>query len=615
MSYIANPQDLPDADGPETGAVRTPSTELLVTVDRAAKAARTSTVRRLSREPQAVITFAILVVLLILGAFAAWVAPADPNASDLHMVNAPVGSPGYLLGGDESGRDILSRLLWSINTAAISAGIGAGVALIVGVIAGLVGGYFGTVTRSVTEWTFSLIMTFPGILLLIILMPVTGGDFRATMLIFGVLLAPGIYRIVRNLVLGVKNELYVDAARVSGLGNLRILGRHVLFVVRGPVIIAAAFMAGSAINVQSGLAFLGVGSTQVPSFGAMIASGFRNLYVSPTQFLWPSLTLGVITAALVLLGNSLRDVFEGAKPKPAKRRTSCADSSPTAAVPPTSDALLEISDLRIEYPAPDGTRTEVVKGVSLTLQRGETLGLVGESGSGKSQTAFATLGVLPNEAIIASGSIRFDGRELLGLSESDLRRIRGTDIAYIPQEPMSNLDPSFRIGSQLVEALRATSGLSRSEARERVIALLQRVGIADPERTFRSYPHEISGGMAQRVLIAGAVASRPKLLIADEPTTALDVTVQAEILDLLRDLQAELGMAVLLVTHNFGVVADICDRIAVMRTGEIVEAGAALAIFDEPRHSYTRKLLNAILDEDSVRTDPPVLTGNGRVES
>jgi peptide/nickel transport system permease protein len=194
---------------------------------------------------------------------------------------------------------------------------------------------------------------------------------------------------------------------------------------------------------------------------------------------------------------------------------------------------------------------------------------------------------------------------LLGLSERELRAVRGTSIAYVPQEPMSNLDPSCTVGAQLVEGVRAATPMSRGEARDRVLALLARVGIPDPERTFRSYPHQISGGMAQRVLIAGAVASRPLLLIADEPTTALDVTVQAEILDLLRDLRKELNMAVLLVTHNFGVVADICDRVAVMREGTVVESGTTEELFSTPRHPYTRTLLDSILDETTLRTDPP----------
>jgi peptide/nickel transport system permease protein len=214
--------------------------------------------------------------------------------------------------------------------------------------------------------------------------------------------------------------------------------------------------------------------------------------------------------------------------------------------------------------------------------------------------------VLPNEAVIVRGSILFDGKELVGLTDAQMRPLRGKEIAYIPQEPMSNLDPSFKVGAQLVEGVRAALKISKKEAKQRVLALLERVGINDPERTFDSYPHQISGGMAQRVLIAGAVASRPKLLIADEPTTALDVTVQAEILDLLRDLQSELNMAVLLVTHNFGVVADVCDQIAVMQYGEIVEQGDVETIFDAPQHEYTKMLLAAILDEHTVRTDPPV---------
>jgi len=588
---------------PTTRTVRVPGTEAIAT---ATRSSRTPVWKKLLRDPQAVITISLLVIIVLLGLLTPFLTSHGPNQTDLNAINAPVGTPGFLLGADESGRDIFARLLHSINTAVIAALLGTSVALVVGVLGGLVGGYFGRITQSATEWVFSLIMTFPGVLLLIILMPVTRGDYRPTMLIFGVLLAPGIYRIVRNLVLGVKNELYVDAARVSGLGNLRILGRHVLFVVRGPIIIAAAFLAGTSIGVQSGLAFLGVGSIEIPSFGAMIASGFRNLYIAPTQFLWPSLLLGVITASLVLLGNSLRDAFEGAKPK-AARIGAAPSAERSADEDEVVDArnLVEIRNLAIAYPQASGGIAEVVRGVDLKINRGEVVGLVGESGSGKSQTAFATLGVLPNEAIITSGSIVFDGRELVGLPEARMRTLRGREIAYIPQEPMSNLDPSYRVGVQLVEGVRSSSSMSKAEAKDLVLSLLARVGIADPQRTFDSYPHEISGGMAQRALIAGAVASRPKLLIADEPTTALDVTVQAEILDLLRDLQAELDMAVLLVTHNFGVVADVCDRIAVMQNGSIVEAGTTLEIFDHPQHPYTQMLLGSILEEESVRADAP----------
>jgi peptide/nickel transport system permease protein len=565
---------------------------------------RASTLRRLARNPQAVVTASILLVIVVAGLLASVISSHGPGDASLDAINAGVGTDGYLLGADKDGRDILALLLHSINTSVVTALIGTGLALAVGVPAGLVGGYFGSRVRAATEWLFNLIMTFPGLLLLIVLMPVTKGDFRATMALFGVLLAPNVFRIVRNQVLGVKNELFVDAARVSGLPDRRILARHVLFAVRGPVVIASAFLAGTAISVQAGLAFLGVGNSEVPSFGAMIASGFANLYVAPSQFAFPSLLLGVITASLVLFGNALRDTLEGSPRRPQP----IVSPTPPAATGASerAEGLLVVEDLAISYESPDGRLNEVVRGPGFTLQAGETLGLVGESGSGKTQTAFAVLGVLPPEARVVRGSVRLDGRELLGLPDREMRKVRGQTIAYVPQEPMSNLDPSLTVGAQLAACVRAVQPMPRAEARERVLHLLGQVGIPDPERVAACYPHQISGGMAQRVLIAGAVAGRPQILIADEPTTALDVTVQTEILDLLHDLRKRLNMAVVLVTHNFGMVADFCDRVAVMRQGEIVETGTTGELFEAPQHEYTRMLLDAILDDETVRTDAPV---------
>lgn len=567
---------------------------------------RRSTLRRLCKDPQAVVTSSVLLIIVLLGVLAPLLTSHGPNEASLDAIDADVSTPGYPLGGDQSGRDIFARLLGSINTSMVSALIGTTVALTIGVTGGLIGGYFGHRIRGFTEWVFNLVMTFPGLLLLIILMPVTKGDYRITMMIFGVLLSPGVYRIVRNQVLGVRNELFVDAARVSGLSSPRILRRHILAAVRGPVIIATAFLLGASIGVQAGLAFLGVGRSSVPSFGSMIAAGFESLYVEPLQIVWPSVMLGLITASLVLFGNAVRDTLGASRRRPRKIHPS-APARPEKP-DPSDDAppgLLEVRNLTIAYPSPSGEPREVVRGVTLSLQPGETLGVVGESGAGKTQIAFAALGVLPPGATITCGSITFDGRELLGRTERELRGIRGRSIAYVPQEPMSNLDPCTTVGAQLVEGVQASTPMARRAARERVLALLGRVGIPDPKRAFNSYPHQISGGMAQRVLIAGAVASRPRILIADEPTTALDVTIQADILDLLRDLQQELNMAVLLVTHNFGVVADLCDRVAVMRRGKIVEMGTALDILGEPQHEYTRMLLASILDGSTTRTDAP----------
>ena len=566
---------------------------------------------RLLRMPLGVVSLVILLGVVALGILEPVLSAHDPNTSSLKDINAPVFSPGYFLGADQYGRDIWARVLASINVSVITAVIGAGVAVLIGTVFGLISGYVGKRTDAVTSWTFSLVMTFPALILVMVLYPITGGSYQVMMAIFGVFISAGIFRLTRNLVVGVRNELYVDAARVSGLSNRRILSRHVLYAVRGPIIISAAFLATTAIGIQAGLAFLGLGSTQIPSFGSMTGDAFANIYLHPIQLVWPSLFLALMTGGLVLLGNAYRDAL--AAPVAVVKRTKRVNEH--AAGPETVSAaarsadqaahgnLLAIRNLRVQYPQPDGTLKSVVKRMSLDVNLGEIVGVVGESGSGKTQTAFSVLGLLPKQARLSADVLTVAGKSMLDKDGTALQSMRGSVVAYIPQEPMSNLDPSFTVGSQLVEGLRA--GMSKAEARSTVLDLLARVGIPDPLRTFKSYPHQISGGMAQRVLIAGAVASRPKLLIADEPTTALDVTVQAEVLDLLRDLQGELGMGVLLVTHNFGVVADLCDRVIVMRNGELVETGDVRAIFNAPTENYTKELISAILDEEAVRVDPP----------
>ena len=571
---------------------------------------RAGVARRLLRKPLGVGSLVVLIVIVLLGILAPVLSVHDPNISSLKEVDVPAGTPGYLLGADQFGRDIFARILVSIQVSLISGVIGAGVGVVVGTVFGLIAGYRGGRADAVTSWTFNLLMTFPGLVLVLVLSPVTGGSYQSTMAIFGLFLAPGIYRLVRNLVVGVRNELYVDAAKVSGLSNRRILSRHVLYVVRGPIIISISFLATTAIGIQSGLAFLGIGSTLTASFGSMTSDAFQNIYSQPMQLVWPSAFQALMTAALILLGNAYRDALTEPDVIPKKNRKAAlsGEGTPLLAAPPPSaeidaqGALLAIRNLSVRYPRTDGSVSTVVNGVSLDVNSGEIVGLVGESGSGKTQTAFSVLGLLPPEAQVAAGTLTIAGDSLLSKDARELRRMRSGVIAYIPQEPMSNLDPSFTIGSQLVEGL--SSAMSRREAKATVLELLARVGISDPRRTFTLYPHQVSGGMAQRVLIAGAVASRPKLLIADEPTTALDVTIQAEILDLLRDLQRELGMGVLLVTHNFGVVADLCDRVVVMRDGALVEAGDVRSIFNAPRDDYTKELIASILDEESLRTDP-----------
>jgi peptide/nickel transport system permease protein len=349
----------------------------------------------------------------------------------------------------------------------------------------------------------------------------------------------------------------------------------------------------------------------------MLNDGFTNLYRDPQLVVWPGLAVVITGVALTLFANALRDELEQSA-RPRRRRAAAARAAAATAtdpVRPESDTivheepsstplaplLLHIEGLAVGYPQPDGSVTRVVDNVSLDIRRGEVHGLIGESGSGKTQTAWSVLRLLPSGGEILEGSIRLDGEDLSRVPNAKMQDIRGGRIAYIPQEPMSNLDPSFTIGSQLTEPMRIKLGVSKTEAKARALKLLGQVGIPDPERTFASYPHELSGGMAQRVLIAGAVSCEPDLIIADEPTTALDVTIQAEILDLLRELQRELGVTILIVTHNFGVVADLCDQVSVMQQGRIVETGSARSLFANPQHPYTRSLFDAILDESPAR--------------
>ena len=259
-----------------------------------------------------------------------------------------------------------------------------------------------------------------------------------------------------------------------------------------------------------------------------------------------------------------------------------------------SDPLLEIENLKVIFHGDRGSATHAVDGLDLAIQRGQTLGLVGESGCGKTATALSVMGLLPKASAEVSGRIRFDGAELLSLPDRAMRNLRGDRLAMIFQEPMTSLNPSYSIGEQIAESLVRHRGLSPGEARARTVELLRLVKIPSPEQRVDDYPHRLSGGMRQRAMIALALACDPELLIADEPTTALDVTIQAQILALMRELKASTGIAIILITHDLGVVAEICDHVAVMYAGEIVEYAPVGALFATPQHPYTIGLLGSI---------------------
>ena len=562
-------------------------------------AAGRSVLRRLLTNPQGITCIAFLLLVILFGVLSPLLAPYQPNQADLNAVNAQPFSEGHLFGADRAGRDILSQLMWGTNGTLQGSLLVLAIAVLLGVTTGLLSGFYRGKFEAVAGFITDLIMSLPSIVLLIALFALTGPNVMVAMAVFGVLVAPTYYRLVRSVVLSVRTELYIDAAKVVGLSDQRIIGRHVLWAVRAPVVIQSSFVAAAGIAIQAGVEFLGLGDPEQPSWGGILQNANSNIYNNRFGVLWPALLISLTILALVLLGNVLRDVLQSSAHnktlKRSRRRALLneAQSARTTSSPARSEeAFLSIRGLKVGYPdGPDHVRT-VVHGVDLDVRRGEIHGLVGESGSGKSQMAFSTLGILPKEALVLGGSIYLEGEDLLA-DDKALKNARGRRIGYIPQEPMSNLDPSFTIGAQLVYGLRAVKKISDKQAKAQLIALLTRVGIRNPENVMRLYPHEISGGMAQRVLICGAVAGDPDLIVADEPTTALDVTVQAEVLELLRELSTERGLAMILVTHNLGVVADLCDTVSVMKNGRIVERNDVESLFSDPKQDYTKVLLES----------------------
>jgi peptide/nickel transport system permease protein len=395
--------------------------------------------------------------------------------------------------------------------------------------------------------------------------------------------------------------------------------RHVLPNMSTTVIVQFVLLFGAAIGLQAGLAFIGLGpQPPEPTWGGMVQTASKFIFQQP----WMMIPTGGVLALTIIAANSLADVLAGGSAMPPslvslKRRKTPADvaatapaaGTPSAAaaaparaaastgdVPVDADGALVVQDLVIGVD--DGP--ELVSGVSLRVGRGRVLGLVGESGCGKSVTSYAMLGLLAPGLSVRSGRILWNGTDLARADEKTLQRVRGHEIAFISQEPTRALDPMFTVGWQLAASVKRLRGVGGREARRIALQLLTDVGIVDPPRVLTSYPHQISGGMAQRVAIALALSGRPKLLIADEPTTALDVTVQAEILGLLRGLIAERDMSIILVTHDLGVVADLCDDVSVMYAGQIVESGAVRDVLVRPEHPYTMALLaadpHAILD-------------------
>ena len=396
---------------------------------------------------------------------------------------------------------------------------------------------------------------------------------------------------MRGVFLSLREKEYVEAAKASGAGDARIMFRHILPNTLGPIVVNATLAVGTAILIEAALSFLGFGiKPPTPSLGVLVATAQND-------------PVAVVADGL---------------PGPDDRRSSSSASTSSATASATRstrssgecvpEPVLSIRDLVVEFKTEDGI-VHAVDGVSYDVFPGETLGIVGESGSGKSVSTLALLGLIPQPpGRIVSGTAMFKGRDLLKLKKRELRRVRGNEVAMVFQDPMTSLNPVLTVGSQLGEAIKTHYPNEKDdEVKERVIDLLRLVGVPNPETRYTQYPHEFSGGMRQRAMIAMAIANSPSLLIADEPTTALDVTIQAQVLEVLKRVQAETDAATILITHDLGIVAEMCDRVLVMYAGHIVESGDVETIFRAPRHPYTIGLMNSLPklteDEEWLRAD------------
>ena len=558
-------------------------------------------VPRALRTAGGVLSAAWLVFLLLASVTASWWLPYPVDAQDpAHTLAGP--SASHWLGTDDLGRDVLSRI-------AAGSWISVGPALLAVVVAFGIGIPLALLAAEHGRWVehgFSrfaeLLLALPSIVILLAFVGAVGVHPWAIMTVLGVLLSAPVYRIFLGQAQSLRTRLYVDAARVNGVSSLRVNLRHVLPAMATTIAVQAAQLFAISVLIEAGLAFMGFGpSVPSPSWGGLIAAASQHVYDDP----WLMVPTGVVLALTVIAANGLADAVAGGRERepatPRHRKPRTIVRAAAGGTHDTEGMLLDVRDLTVAVGGPDGPA--LVTGVSFALPPGTVLGLVGESGCGKTMTARALPGLLPEGVEVTGGSVWFAGRDsagrdsagrdLAGLPDKELQAIRGREIAVISQEPMVALDPMFSVGYQLTQPIRRFRGVGRAEARRIAAELLGQVGIVDAGRMLRSYPHQLSGGMAQRVCIALALTGSPKLLIADEPTTALDVTVQAEILSLLRALVRTTGLSVIIVSHDPGVVADLCDEVAVMYAGQVVESGTVAEVLGQPAHPYTAALLAA----------------------
>ncbi|MFI6160622.1 dipeptide/oligopeptide/nickel ABC transporter permease/ATP-binding protein [Micromonospora haikouensis] len=533
-----------------------------------------------------------LVVFAVAGLLAPLIAPADPTANDLA---AGLASPSaeHLLGTDQLGRDQLSRLLYGAQISlAITAAVLA-ISLTAGAVVGTVAGYAGGWVDRVVSRVIDVVVSLPGMLVALAVIGVRGPGVDNLILALALWSWAPYARIARARVASLRGSPHLDALRLLGAGHGRIVGRHLLPLALAPCLVYASTDVGTVVLAVATLSFLGLGvAPPYAEWGQMLIEG-RPFLASAWWLAYPP---GVAITAVVFASNLLGERLAAGAERPSIIRLVRPGRIRRATRPvpsPDPGTVLRVRDLSVTYPDGSASR-RVVAGMSYEVRRGQVLAFVGETGSGKTTAALAPFGLLDPSAAV-TGSALLDTHELIGLAPGERLRINGRRVGVVFQDSGAFLNPLRTIGAHVDEAVRNAGRGGRRAATRRVSEeLLRLAGLPDPVAVARQFPHQLSGGMRQRAQIAIALAGEPELLVADEPTSALDATVQAQLLDLLARLRDELGMAMIIVSHDLAVVSRVADTVAVVYGGRIVESGPATDLIDEPDHPYTRGLLDAV---------------------
>jgi oligopeptide/dipeptide ABC transporter ATP-binding protein len=574
---------------------------------------------RVARTPLGLTATVLVVVVLALACFGPLLWGTGAEAVDTDNLMAPP-SGAHWAGTDNLGRDILLRTLVAARLSIVLALLAIVLSVVAGLLLGAAPFVLGRRTGRLVTAGVNIAVAFPGLLLALFFAVVFGAGATGAVLAIGLAGAPAFARLTQTLVAGIAARDYVAAARTVGIGRFRILFRHVLPNIAEPLVVNATIGAGGALLAFAGLSFIGLG-VQSPSYdwGRLLYDGVGAIYVNGTAAFAPGAAVLVAGLAFNLFGESVAKglgvgVGIGLRAAVATRAGSKRKPGPAGhteeADDRSSDVVLDVRDLEVVFPGPAGP-VRPVRGVSFQVRRGEAVGIVGESGSGKSMTALAITRLVADHARVGAARLELLGTDLLAADTAVRRRMLGTKLAMVFQDPMTAFNPSRRIGSQLAEVATHHQGMTRRDAMARVVDRLTAVRIPEADARVKQYPHEFSGGMRQRAMIGMGLMGTPALIVADEPTTALDVTVQQQVLDLLAAIRAADDVALVLISHDVTVVAEVCDRVLVMYAGRIVEDLPAAGLATAARHPYTRALVAAVPDM-ATDLDRPLATIPGR---